>query len=164
MTIGPLGSGASKAPRDQVLEIIHRAADLSRHKDVATDVSSDYAKFLTVLVAGCVETTVEDSVRVYAAGFSDARIGHYIGKKLDSFHNPIRENIISLFGDFGDDLRTAVKELLKPTESAALALQSVMANRHQIAHGSNSDVTLDQITQWYEDLAPLLEGVSGLLH
>jgi hypothetical protein len=106
------------------------------------------ARYICVLASGF----LEDIVRARLSEFSRQskprkEIDSYVEQSVDRFQNPKLEHILELAGRFNTSWRSHLDQL---DESVKDAINSIVANRHLIAHGRQSGVSLERILQWVD--------------
>ncbi len=99
------------------------------------ELASSLARFACVLTSGY----LEESVRTLVGGWcGDKALPHvhaYVGRQLDWFSNPKLGKLLELLSHFSATWRDEFEAVL--TDEEKDAINSVVSNRHQIAHGRN---------------------------
>lgn len=124
-----------------------------------TELRSHWSRYLCVLVAGFVETSVQTIFGDYARKSSSPNVSNYVNSKLKRFTNPNMQDIIELAGIFNSSWR----EKLEQGSQGELkdAVDSVMANRNKIAHGENIGITYLRIKEYYNSILKLINLVES---
>lgn len=112
------------------------------------EMKAEWAKYLCVLTSGY----IEQSVRTILSDFADDRshdvVSSYVSSQLDYFNNPkagrIEEVARRFNPQWADHIRDAVEGEIKE------ALNSIVANRHQIAHGRDVDLSFVRMKDFYD--------------
>jgi hypothetical protein len=119
------------------------------------EIQSHWARYLCVLVSGFLETAVRTTFIEHAKTRSSTTIANYVSRQLDRFSSASMGNIISLTSSFnaewGDTLQQATEGELKAS------VDSVVAIRHQIAHGRDTGISYTQLYQYYQDIVKVVE-------
>jgi len=110
-------------------------------------VQADLAQLLCVLVAGFLEQATRHLLKVFASNRSDPRVTRYVERRLARFRNANPQKLCDLLGDFDPELRTRFEEFIKGERRDSI--QSVVANRHQIAHGEQVELTYHRIRGYF---------------
>jgi hypothetical protein len=119
------------------------------------ELQSHWARYLCVLVSGFLETSVRTLYYEYAKKKSGPLVSNYVESQLSWFQNAKMEKILQVTRDFSpaweESLRDATKGQLKDS------VDSVVANRHKIAHGESVGISFSHITQYYKDAVKVVE-------
>jgi hypothetical protein len=124
------------------------------------ELRSDCARYLCVLVSGFLETAVVDLVASYVADVAHPRAARLVERKLARTTNLNAERLAQLVGaldiDWEDDVRSYMGDVRKA------AIDSVVALRHEIAHGQPTGVTLVAVTSYYHAIKEVVEYIADL--
>ena len=119
------------------------------------ELQSHWARYLCVLVSGYLETSVRRIYSEYARTRAAENVADYVYAQLSSFQNPKMEKILELTGSFSrewaDDLKVATEGEQKD------AVDSIVANRHRIAHGESVGITYATMRRYYENAVRVVE-------
>ncbi len=119
------------------------------------ELQSHWARYLCVLVAGFIETSVRSLLSGYVRKNGSPSVASYVETQLRFFQNPKMERILDLARSFNPDwadrVETATEGELKDS------VDSVIANRNQIAHGENVGVTYVTMKRYYENAVKVIE-------
>lgn len=138
-------------------------ATFKRIPDASSDLElqSDYAKYLCVLVSGFFEKTIVALVLDYVSRNASPAILLHVEKELDRWTNPNVEKIFQLLASFSQQWRNYA-ELYLVDERRASVL-SLVALRHQIAHGESVGTSLSQVKAHYKHVVDVLDFLADLL-
>lgn len=119
------------------------------------ELQSHWARYLCVLVSGYIEVAVQAMYSKYAREKAPPNIANLVESHLRNFQNPKMEKILELTGQFNGEweqsLRNETEGELKD------AVDSIVANRHLIAHGRSVGITYVRIRQYFEDIEKVLK-------
>ena len=126
------------------------------------ELQSQWAGYLCILVSGFLETSICAIYGEFARKTASPYVANYVKYELDSFQNPKMGKILELTRAFNPlwagKLATATEGKLSE------AVDSVVANRNQIAHGRDVGITYLRIKNYYEgvvEVVNLIEGMCG---
>jgi RiboL-PSP-HEPN len=139
------------AQRKRLDALFEKASDLSNDAELL----SHWAKYLCVLVCGFLENSVEMCLAEYCKKRGDENINNFVSTELRSFQNPRMGKIVELFGSFSKTWEEDLKN-----ESAGRisdAVNSIVANRHMIAHGGTSQLAMSSLKGYYADVVRAVE-------
>jgi hypothetical protein len=122
----------------------------SRVKDVQDlELQSHWCRYLCVLTCGFLENSVEISLSEYSRRRSDDNIGNYVQAKLSGFQNPKMGAILDLFGSFNPEWKVRLDQATQGQLSDSV--NSIVGNRHKIAHGDSVSLSLSSLKAYYKD-------------
>ncbi len=119
-----------------------------------SEIQADLAKYLCVSVSGFLENSLRLIYSEYCQSKSHPNVGNYADNQLGGFQNPNMEKILTLAGSFCPQWRIALEEFVK--DSIRVSVDSVVANRHLIAHGESVGITIRIVKRQYEDILRLV--------
>lgn len=123
---------------------------------------SDLAKHLCVLVCGYLERAVVALTVEHVRQRSVPSVQRFVEARLERSQNFKPQKLADLLGQFEPDWRTRLDAFLAKEERRS-ALDSVYANRHQIAHGESVGVTLTQVKAWDNRIEEIVVFLGSLL-
>lgn len=118
------------------------------------ELQSHWARYLCVLISGFIEVAVQEMYSGYAREKAAPNVANLVESHLKNFRNPNMEKILELTRQFNvqweETLRQATEGNLKDS------VDSIVAVRHQIAHGRSVGITYVRIRRYYEDIEKVL--------
>lgn len=113
------------------------------------EVQSHWSRYLCVLVSGFLENSVRLIYTEYARRRADLLVADFVESRLRQFQNPKMGSILELAGGFSREW----KQRLEDDTSGQLSesVNSIVGNRHKIAHGESVALTLHTLIQYYRD-------------
>ncbi len=109
---------------------------------------ADLARFLCVLVAGYLEQAARHILSDFVVRKAHPQVARYAERRLGFFTNATSRKLCDLVGDFDAESRTRLEEFVAGERKDAI--DSVVANRHHIAHGRDVGLTLIRIRSYDE--------------
>lgn len=122
---------------------------------------ADFAKYLCVRVSGYLETSITELLRAYAAQSSSPEVARYVAKDLEWFQNAKKTRILEIFGKFDSGWKADLEAYL--VDEKADAVGTIVGNRHKIAHGEDSTVTVVQVLQLWDEVKKIVDHIADLL-
>jgi hypothetical protein len=126
------------------------------------ELQAHWARYLCVLVSGYLEVSIRAAYRQYTKKKAAPFVANFVEGCLERFQNPNMTKIVQLTGAFNSEwaerLRSATDGERKD------AVDSVVANRHLIAHGKSVGITYSRIKQYYlcvKSVVTLIEDMCG---
>lgn len=128
---------------------------------VGLEIQSHWAKYACVVISGALEETIKTLLREYAIEHANPAISNYTSAQLTYFQTANTDEISKLLAKFDKRWEKAFNEFL--TEEIKTAVNSVVGNRHRVAHGLDSSVTISQLKQWFPKVDELLTWIAVTL-
>lgn len=130
--------------KQQLDWLIQQAASL--HGD-QLELQAHWARYLCVLAAGFLENALAEVYSRYARGCANPQVANYVEVVLGRLQNPKSDKFLSIARAFDrsweEDLQAFIEE-----NGRKDAIDSIMANRHQIAHGKDSGISLVRVKEY----------------
>lgn len=138
----------------------HRLDSLMMRAPLESEEASHWAKYICVLASGYLEVGIRSAFQSYVDTKSSPVVAKYVSSKLKGFQNPKMGSILSLIGTFD----TNWKEDAEKWAAGEIKdhVDSLVANRHHIAHGRDSTVTLSSVGDWYKSAKKLIAFIEQL--
>jgi hypothetical protein len=125
------------------------------------ELQADFAKYLCVLVSGFFENAIVALILDYVERRSAPEIMTYVERQLSRWTNPNAEKIATLFGAFRPEWKDSLDSFL--VDQRRDSVNSLVALRHQIAHGASVGTSLSQIKSYYTVIIEVLNHLSNLV-
>ena len=110
------------------------------------DMQGHWARYVCVLTAGFVENTVRDIYGQYVRKHSYSNpVIRYTLQQLESVQNPRPDRLVKIATAFDPSWGRGLESHLAQ-EFRSDAVNAIMSNRHLIAHGRSSGITVGQIS------------------
>jgi hypothetical protein len=121
---------------------------------------SDFARYLCVLVAGFLEQSIIELTLEHVRNHSEASVQGYAENRLRQFTTANAQRITDLMGTFDAGWRSDLESYLVDERKAAV--DSVVALRHNIAHGRYVGVTMATIKEYYPRVKHVVDHIADL--
>lgn len=109
--------------------------------------SAEYAKYLCVLVSGYVEESLRVLLLSYLARKSSPNVARFVATQIKGITNLKYSKLKSVLESFSPDWGCKFESVVD--DSRRDALDSVVTNRHLIAHGKHTSISLGRIGGYY---------------
>ena len=121
------------------------------------EMQGHWARYICILTSGYVENTVREIYGQYVKknSYSQAVIRYSI-KQLDGIQNPRADKLIKIAASF-DPVWGRGLETHLSLNFRGEAVNSIMANRHLIAHGRSSNITVGQVNMYLGKIVEMAE-------
>lgn len=153
-------------------EPVDRAAVLTRRAEIQDlfdrprtapdddEALAHWARYLCVLVSGYIESSARHLLLQHSSLRSEATVASYVGAQLRRFQNAKMPELLGLVGWFSEDWKDRIGAFA--VGERADAVTSIVANRHLIAHGDRSDVSLEQMRRWFASANEVVDELANL--
>lgn len=108
---------------------------------------AESTKYACVLMSGLLEATCRDVMTRFAAKRGSKELVRVAETVVGRFQNPSTGKIVDLLSVFDPDKATAWR--LSIDDEQADAIDSIVNNRHQIAHGRQSGLSFGVLLRYY---------------
>jgi hypothetical protein len=119
-----------------------------------------WARYLCVCISGYLEVSIRELLGRYAEQCASKSISSYVWSQLKFFKNPKMEPTIQLVSSFDSDWGESLKKFAE--DERGDAVNSIVSNRHEIAHGIDVGITIARLHTWYEKSNEVLDFLMGL--
>lgn len=113
------------------------------------EVQSHLSRYLCVSVSGFLENSVRVTYTEYARRRADVSVADFVESRLRQFQNPKMGSILELAGAFSQEWRQRLED--ETSGQLGESVNSIVGNRHKIAHGESVGLTLHTLIQYYAD-------------
>jgi hypothetical protein len=124
------------------------------------EIRSHWAKYLCVLCAGFLENAVTDVYGEFARRASSKPVADYAISILSKIQNPNAQKFFETANKFKPEWGTDLNIFLD-SNGRREAINSIMKNRHEIAHGKYSGITLVQIRNYFDKAVEVVEFIEN---
>ena len=129
-----------------------------------TELEPFLASYLVVLISGAYEDCIEHLLGERAGKSRDEEVRNFIQVTLDrSFRNPKFDQIVQVLQAFSDSYAEKLKR--KIDSKAREAINSIVTNRHAVAHGKKPTVTvtLRDVQDYHTRPLPIFDALEEIL-
>lgn len=138
----------------QRIENLFRRTSQAANNDI--EIQSHWAKYLCILCAGFLENAITEVYSGYVRGKAAPPVANYAISSLERIQNPKTQKFLDVAASFNRAWETELREFVM-LENRNDAVDSIMNNRHQIAHGKHSGITIAQLKSWFEKALEIVE-------
>ena len=148
--------------RQRIDNLFKKVASISNPSD-----QSEWSKYLCVLVSGFIEESLRVMLEEYTKTHSATNIQNFVENQIVSITNCKTSRILEILRKFSqgwaDDFSNQIQtQSLKPDEIKN-SIDSVISNRHNIAHGRNGGITYATISNYYNSIKKAVEILDDII-
>jgi hypothetical protein len=140
-----------------------RIDDLFKRTEEATNgdanMQAHWARYLCVLVSGFVENALKEVYSDFIRRAASKPVVDYATHKLLSLNNPNAERICQLAGSFKKEWQEELTTFMQ--DGAKEAVDSIMNNRNQIAHGGDVGITVVRTRDYFKMIVEVMEFIEA---
>lgn len=122
------------------------------------EMMSHWARYLCVRSAGFVENGVREIYGSFVENGAGAPVASFAAFHLRQVQNPNTHRILEIAGSFKSEWRADLEQFVD-IDGRREAIDSIMQNRHQIAHGAYSGVTVARVNEYFTKAVAVLERI-----
>ncbi len=137
---------------------IEHVLELANELPQEEEVLSHWARYLCVLVAGLIETAAQLVLSEHASTHASTETASFVVNQMKYQTNLNTNKLTQLLGAFSDQWADDFDRSL--TDDQKDAIDSVLANRHNIAHGRSVGISLVRVKDYYLRVTQVLEKLS----
>ena len=141
--------------QEKLRHLFEQAEQLQQIDGVDDEIRAQFVWYLCVRTSGYVESSVKMILREYVKSkTSDIPTANFVNRQL-RYLTPYRDEILKLVGQFNSKWRESLRDSTKG--ELGDSLDSIVVNRHEIAHGSDVNLSLRDLGKWFEDAQEVVE-------
>lgn len=124
------------------------------------EMQAHWARYLCVLVSGFIENAISDVYSQYSRSCASPNVSNYITSHLSKIQNPKSKKFLETAKSFNpiweEDLGLFLAE-----NGRKDAIDAIMSNRHLIAHGKDSGISLVRVKEYLEKVIQVIEFIEA---
>lgn len=127
---------------NRINDLLLKANELFSPED---EMRSEIAKYTCVLCSGFLENSISILFSTFiAANTSNQEIINYAQKCLNKIQNPKKDKILEIANYFNFEWQSELREFMLNEERGS-SINYIITERHRIAHGDNSEITVNRL-------------------
>jgi hypothetical protein len=125
----------------QLQQLIEKSGSFSSED---FELQSHWARYICVLAAGFLENALHELYLSYSSSRAHPNVARFVSKSLDSIQNPRSDIFLRVANNFDENWKNTLEAFIDDNGRKE-AINSIIGNRHLIAHGKISNISLAQI-------------------
>jgi RiboL-PSP-HEPN len=146
--------------RDRVLNVIKLGVGIPIDN---TDLLGHWGRYSCIVCAGYLEVALRQVIRDYVSGKATKEIQSYVLRDIESIQNPKAERFVSVMRSFNDDWALEMEKFFLNNQASKEAIDSLMANRHLIAHGRPCAISFGRVKDYFSSADKAIQRMSEIL-
>lgn len=124
------------------------------------EMMSHWARYLCVLCAGFLENALAIVYSDFCKQAASEYVAAFAIHGLGQISNPKTSRFLEVAGRFRANWKEELEQFVNQ-DGRKEAIDSIMTNRHLIAHGQRSDITLARVTDYFAKSVRVIEYIEG---
>jgi hypothetical protein len=120
------------------------------------EMQAHWARYFCVLSAGLIENALAEIYQDFVRGAASQPVANFTNSSLSKIQNPKTSRFVEIARAF-NPVWAADLESYVNNDGRKDAIDSIMANRHLIAHGKHSGITITRVTEYLRKATEVLE-------
>ena len=161
-------SNRSRMRHRELQAQLDRLESLLDRTDEATggniELMGHWGRYLCVLVAGLLENALREVYSSYVRRVARPPVANYSSRTLESISNPKANRFIETASGFNEEWAEELELFLdEEDERRRNAIDSIMNNRHQIAHGKMPGISVVRVKEYLAGCVEVIEFIEDQL-
>lgn len=131
----------------------------STHGDL--ELQGHWGKYLCVLVSGFLENAISAVYTDFVSQAASAHVIQYTQKNLDKIQNPKSYRFVAVAYQFKKDWGEELEKHFEDNPENKQAIDSIMTNRHLVAHGKTTSISVHRVRDYLEKSIKVIEFIEG---
>lgn len=127
------------------------------------ELKSMLTKYLCVRTSGLIETFIKSKISEYAQGKVPKEINRFMSAKFKDITNLKCGKLQDFLDSFSHDWAEEFNNFIKDHEQEKNSVESIIANRHIIAHGQNAGLSFNSMQQYYADIKSVINKLDSII-
>lgn len=111
------------------------------------ETQAHWAKYLCVLSAGFLENALHEVYTRYCTNCANPNVARFTGKELARVQNPKIGKFLEIAESFSSEWQSELEAFVED-DGRKDAIDSIMSNRHRIAHGKDTGISLVRVRDY----------------
>lgn len=138
---------------DRIRQLLAKTDSAS---DGDLELQSYWAQYVCIRVAGFMENALAEVYSEYARVSSNQNVRSFVSGTVSKIQNPNAQRVLEIARKFSVEWSDELESFLA-SEGRRDALNSIMSNRHQIAHGRDSDITIPRVKDYLKKCVEIVD-------
>lgn len=125
------------------------------------ELQGHWGKYLCVIVAGFLENAISQIYIDFTESSSSPAVASFARAQLLKINNPKSSKFVEIATAFKKEWGLDLQQYFVGNVRTKEAIDSVMTNRHLIAHGKTATVSISQIKNYFQDSLKVLDYIES---
>lgn len=147
--------------KDKVIRVLELAKELQIDHD---ELHGHWGRYACLLSAGYFEVALRLVIQKRVQQKAAPEIQRFVLQSLESIQNPKAERFLKVVRSFDPKWGDALDKYFADNVDVKEALDSLMINRHQIAHGKACSISVGRVSGYFKSANKAIEYLDALLN
>ncbi|WP_156952541.1 HEPN domain-containing protein [Microvirgula aerodenitrificans] len=147
--------------RDRIARILELGKTIPLDE---TERIGHWSRYACIACAGYIEVALRLVLTSHVQNKATREICSYVVRDLDSIQNPKAEKFINTLRYFSDEWGREMDSFFLGNQQVKSAIDSLMSNRHLIAHGRTSSISLARVTEYFSEANKAIDFIDEMLN
>lgn len=134
--------------------------EASRFQGDQLELQAHWARYLCVLAAGFLENALSEVYSKYAKTSANPQVSNYVESVLGKIQNPKSKKFLETSRAFDRSWEESLSTFID-TDGRKDAIDAIMSNRHLIAHGKDSGISLVRVKEYLKKGIEVIEFIEA---
>ncbi len=127
------------------------------------EIKSMLTKFLCVRTSGLLENYIKARIGDYTQSRVPKEVNRYISQKFKDITNLKCNRLKDVLDSFSNKWSEEFHTYLEEHEQQKNSIESLITNRHNIAHGQNAGMSFSNLEQYYADVKAVITKLETII-
>lgn len=147
--------------RDKVLRVLALAKELPLDH---SELQGHWGRYACLLCAGYFEVALRLVIQKRVEQKSAPEIQRFVLSSLESIQNPKAERFSKVVRSFNPVWGDSLDQYFNDNSEVKEAIDSLMANRHLIAHGKSCSISVGRVAEYFKSADKAIDYLDTLLN
>ena len=119
-----------------------------------------WGRYMCVMAAGFMESALQTIYTDYVASSANGNVANFTSERIRRIRNPNAETFINTARSFNSAWGDNLREFMNGNQRRD-ALQAIMNNRHNVAHGRPSTISVEQISAYLPKCVEIIDFIEN---
>ncbi|MHC5735533.1 HEPN domain-containing protein [Nostoc sp.] len=125
------------------------------------EIQSEWSKYLCILISGFIEESLRVLLEKYCENKASPNIQKFVTKQIQDITNCKTSRITEILGKFSPIWESEFTNKIQAesiiVDEIKNSIDSVVINRHKIAHGKSVGMSYNNVSTWYKNVKKAVE-------
>lgn len=147
------------AQHNRIQSLLERTATAT-WEDI--ELQGHWGRYVCVLAAGLLENSTKEIYSEYVRTASSPQVGSYAASSLQNILNPNSNRFVQVASSFSKEWGSSLIDFMNANGGERKdAIDSIMNNRHQIAHGRNTSISVVRVRNYLESAVQVIDFIES---